>query len=156
MRTVVFSCLMIGAIASGVMTLGAMILGAMTSNGAAQERSQRLPEIVIGGEAKSGGTIISGTSGSGTHTAAAAERCVEVEIGASKSMDCLNQQLKREVDRVNPTVNQPPIDARSADTKVGVVNIPGVQQQYGRNFGLSVVPYRPPPLIYAPSLGGRH
>jgi len=53
-------------------------------------------------------------------------------------------------------VNQPPIDARSPDTKVGVVNIPGVQQQYGGNFGLSVVPYRPPPLIYAPSLGGRH
>jgi hypothetical protein len=32
----------------------------------------------------------------------------------SKPMDCLNQRLKREVDRVNPTVNQPPIDARSA------------------------------------------
>jgi hypothetical protein len=140
MRTVVFSCLMIGA---------------MTSNGAAQERSQRLPEIVIGGETKGGGTTIGGTGGGGTHAAAAAERCVEVEIGASKSMDCLNQQLKREVDRVNPTVNQPPIDARSPDTKVGVVNIPGVQQQYGRNFGLSVVPDRPPPPIYAPSLGGR-
>jgi len=146
MRTIVFSFLMIGA----------MTLGAMTSNGAAQERSQRLPEIVIGGETKSGGTTIGGTSGGGTHAAAAAERCVEVEIGASKSMGCLNQQLKREVDRVNPTVSRPPIDARSPDTKVGVVNIPGVQQQYGRNFGLSVVPYRPPPLIYAPSLGGRH
>jgi hypothetical protein len=52
--------------------------------------------------------------------------------------------------------NQPPIDATSPDTRVGVINIPGVQQQYGRNFRLSVVPYRPPPLIYAPSLGGRH
>jgi hypothetical protein len=34
-------------------------------------------------------------------------------IGASKSMDCLNLKLKQEVDRVNPTINQPPIDARS-------------------------------------------
>jgi hypothetical protein len=29
------------------------------------------------------------------------DRCVEVEIGASRSMDCLNQKLQREVDRVN-------------------------------------------------------
>jgi hypothetical protein len=132
-----------------------MALG-MTSNGAAEERSQRLPEIVIGGETNSGGTTIGGPSGGGTNAAAATDRCVEVEIGSSKSMDCLNQKLKREVDRVNPTVNQPPVDARSPDTKVGVINIPGVQQQYGRNFGQSVVPYRPAPLIYGPPVGGRH
>jgi hypothetical protein len=66
-------------------------------------------------------------------------------------MDCLNQKLRREVDRVNPTLNLPPIDARASDTKVGVVNIPGVQQQYGRNFGVSVVPQRPaPPAFSAP------
>lgn len=101
----------------------------------AQERVMVLPEIVIGG-------------GAGN-----ADRCVEVEIGASRSMDCLNQKLRREVDRVNPTMNLPPIDARSPDTKVGVVNIPGVQQQYGRNFGVSVVPFRPAPPAFSAPLG---
>jgi hypothetical protein len=137
-----------------------LIVGA-TSNGLAQtgstlERSHPLPEIVIGGGTNSGAANTGPTIGGETNGAAATQRCVEVEIGSSKSMDCLNQRLKREVDRVNPTVNQPPIDARSPDTKVGVINIPGVQQQYGRNFGQSVVPYRPAPLIFGPSIGGRH
>ncbi|MHC2620334.1 hypothetical protein ACVIW2_002366 [Bradyrhizobium huanghuaihaiense] len=75
---------------------------------------------------------------------------MEVEIGSSRSMDCLNQKLRREVDRVNPSINLPPVDARSPDLKVGIVNIPGVQQQYGRNFGVSVAPYRPPPVFSSP------
>jgi hypothetical protein len=59
------------------------------------------------------------------------------------------------VDRVDPVMNLPPIDARSPDIKTGVANIPAVQQQYGRNFGVSVVPYRPaPPVFSAP--GGLH
>jgi hypothetical protein len=70
-------------------------------------------------------------------------------------MDCLNLKLKHEVDRVNPTITQPPIDARSPDTKVGVINIPGVQQQYGKNFGVSAVPFRPPPAIYSSPIGRR-
>jgi hypothetical protein len=61
----------------------------------------------------------------------------------SRSFERLNQQLKRKVDETNPIGNNPPLDARSPDTKIGVVNIPGVQQQYGKNFGVSVVPYRP-------------
>jgi hypothetical protein len=71
------------------------------------------------------------------------------------SFDRLNQQLKRKVDETNPSVNSPPLDARSQDTKIGVINIPGVQQQYGKNFGHSVVPYRPPPLVYTSPLGPR-
>src|SRR5260370_22981795 len=30
----------------------------------------------------------------------------------------------------------------------GVGDVPAVQQQYGRNFSVSVIPYRSPPLIY--------
>ncbi|WP_213737870.1 hypothetical protein [Bradyrhizobium sp. dw_411] len=71
------------------------------------------------------------------------------------AFDRLNQQLKRKVDETNPSVNSPPLDARSPDTKIGVINIPGVQQQYGKNFGHSVVPYRPPPLVYTSPLGPR-
>ena len=67
---------------------------------------------------------------------------------------CLNDQLKAKVDEVNPTLTTPPIDAKSSDLKVGTVNVPGVQQQYGKNFGKSVIPYRPPPPIYG-GIGGR-
>jgi hypothetical protein len=72
-----------------------------------------------------------------------------------KAFERLNKQLKRKVDDVNPTVNAPPLDARSSDTKIGVINIPGVQQQYGQNFGHSAFPYRPPPPTFSGSLGGR-
>ena len=109
----------------------------LVSPASAEERVMVLPEMIIGGGA--GKT----------------DRCVEVEIGTGRSMDCLNQKLRREVDRVNPTMNLPPIDARSSDTKVGVVNIPGVQQQYGRNFGVSVVPQRPAPPVFSAPLGPR-
>jgi hypothetical protein len=71
------------------------------------------------------------------------------------SIGCLNQQLKRQVDQVNPTEAQPPLDAKSPDIKVGTVNIPAVQQQYGQNFGHSVIPFRPPPPVYSSGLGRR-
>ena len=74
------------------------------------------------------------------------ERCVEVEIGGARSFGCLNQQLRREADRANPITNVAPLDARSSDTRIGIVNLPGVQQQYGRNYGVSVMPYRPPSM----------
>jgi hypothetical protein len=71
-----------------------------------------------------------------------------------QSLNRLNQRLKRKVDETNPVNNAPPLDARSPDTKIGVVNIPGVQQQYGQNFGKSVVPYQPP-QVFTPPLGRR-
>jgi hypothetical protein len=83
------------------------------------------------------------------------ERCGDAGTAGGHSLECLNEQLKRKVDQVNPTEIAPPLDARSQDIKVGTVNIPGVQQQYGQNFGHSVIPFRPPPLIYSPSLGRR-
>ncbi len=83
------------------------------------------------------------------------ERCVDVQIGNDRSIGCLNQRLRREVDRVNPTINTPPIDAKSQDIRVGVVNIPGVQQQYGQNFGRSVIPFRPPAPVYSSQIGPR-
>jgi hypothetical protein len=71
------------------------------------------------------------------------ERCVEVEIGSDSALGCLNQKLRREVDRVNPSVNLPPLDARSSDVRVGNVNEAAVRQQYGSNYGRSAAPYRP-------------
>jgi len=77
------------------------------------------------------------------------ERCVEVEIGSASAFGCLNQKLKREVDRVNPSINLPPIDARSPDVRVGNVNEAAVRQQYGSNYGRSAIPFRPPVPTYA-------
>jgi hypothetical protein len=74
------------------------------------------------------------------------ERCIEVEIGGDSAFGCLNEKLRREVDRVNPSLNLPPLDARSADVRVGNVNEAAVRQQYGSNYGRSAIPYRPPAL----------
>jgi hypothetical protein len=73
------------------------------------------------------------------------QQCVDVEIGGDHAFGCLNQQLRREADRVNPTSNAPPLDARSPDPKVGIANEAAIRQQYGPNYGRSVVPFRPPP-----------
>jgi hypothetical protein len=95
-----------------------------------------------------GGGQPAGT-GNGGH-----ERCVDVAVGNDNSFGCINERLKRKVDEVNPVLNTPPIDAKSSDLKVGTVNIPAIQQQYGSNFGRSVVPYRPA-TTYSPTPGHR-
>ncbi|ABD06935.1 conserved hypothetical protein [Rhodopseudomonas palustris HaA2] len=84
-----------------------------------------------------------GIAGRGAGGQGGPERCGDGAVGNDRALSCLNQRLKRTVDQVNPVMNTPPIDARSSDLKVGTVNIPAVQQQYGSNFGISVVPYRP-------------
>jgi hypothetical protein len=124
------------------------------------EEAARLPTIIIGAPAAAESDH---APGAGTAANAQSqdkfERCVDVVIGHEKSFDCMNEKLKRQVDRVNPPVlNTPPIDARSQDLKVGVVNVPAVQQQYGKNFGVSAFPYRPPPPVYVAPLGsvGHH
>lgn len=71
------------------------------------------------------------------------ERCADDASAQPRTFSCINESLRRKVDAVNPISNQAPIDARSSDLKVGTVNIPAVRQQYGANFGRSVVPYRP-------------
>jgi hypothetical protein len=94
--------------------------------------------------------------GGGSKPPQRVERCVEVQIGNEKSgFNCLNDELRQKVDRVNPQANIPPLDAKSQDIKVGVVNVPGVQQQYGSNFGKSVIPFRPAPPVYVSPLA-RH
>jgi hypothetical protein len=122
----------------------------------AQERTA-LPEIIVGAPPPS--VILPGPAqgpgagaphaGGGTH-----QGCAGGETGSDHSLACLNEKLKSQVDRVSPVANVPPLDAKSSDLKIGVVNVPGVQQQYGRNFGVSIYPYRPPTPTYA-APGGR-
>ena len=118
------------------------------------EEGTRLPETrVIGTPPKNGAAAgPSGTPGAPTGTGVAPGGqggCTDTKPGGERSFGCINQMLKNKVDQTNPPImNTPPIDARSSDLKTGVVNIPGVQQQYGKNFGKSAVPFRPPPLVY--------
>lgn len=88
----------------------------------------------------------------GTSAAAPSETCVEVEIGGERSqkLDCINQQLKQQVDRLQPAGNasaavgnMPPYDASSPAVKLHGFNETALQQQYGKNLGKSVVPFRP-------------
>lgn len=76
------------------------------------------------------------------------ERCVDVQVGGENAFGCLNEKLKREVNRVNPSVNVPPLDARSSDIRVGNVNEAAIREQYGSNYGKSAFPYRPPTVTY--------
>ena len=99
-------------------------------------------------DAPGGGRVIGGAAPSAvTH-----ERCVEVEIGRDRSFNCINEQLKRQVDQINPVMNVAPIDAMSQDIRVGVVNQAGVRQQYGSNFGRSVIPFRPVVVVPPPGV----
>lgn len=106
----------------------------------AEDRTTVLPEIVVGTTAP---------------VSTEHQRCVDVTIGGDQSFGCLNEKLKRQVGQIIPVMNIAPIDAKSSDIKVGVVNMPGVQQQYGQNFGRSVIPYRPAPPIYTSPIGHR-
>ncbi|WP_315833166.1 hypothetical protein [Bradyrhizobium prioriisuperbiae] len=120
----------------------------------AEERTA-LPEIIVGAPPPNAPTVGPSVSPGAGVSRGSPERC-DGGSGSERSLGCLNQKLKQEVNRVNPPVtNTPPIDAKSSDPKIGVVNIPGVQQQYGRNFGVSVYPYRPPAPVYVSPLGHR-
>jgi len=132
-------------LAIAVVELSAMQVQAQTS-----QQHTPLPEIVVGtpppalnlNHDSSGGPGRAAARGSG---GAPGERC-----GDAASLGCINERLKKQVDQVNPPVtNAPPIDAKSSDLKVGVVNVPAVQQQYGRNFGVSAFPYRPAAPVYS-------
>jgi hypothetical protein len=113
-------------------------------------RVPRTPPALAPGPADSGPAA----GGGGGHSDGDAKNhCAETKPGEPPPLGCINQMMKRKVDETNPVTNTPPIDAKSSDLKTGVINIPGVQQQYGKNFGNSVVPYRPPPLIYNSPLG---
>jgi hypothetical protein len=88
--------------------------------------------------------------GGGLPPAPTFERCVDVQIGGDSALGCLNQRLRREVERTNPSINLPPLDARSPDVRVGNANEAAVRQQYGSNYGRSVYPFRPPTPTFVP------
>jgi hypothetical protein len=139
-----------------MLAIAALVLAMLPARA---QRPAALPDVIVGAPPPS--INLNRDSGSGAGRApggraGGSERCGDAATGGDQSLDCINERLKRQVDRVNPPVtNTPPIDAKSQDLKVGVVNVPAVQQQYGRNFGVSAFPYRPPPPVYVSPLGRR-
>jgi len=142
----------------------AVTLVSATSSSARAEEPRSLPPVTV--DAPPASPLLPSPSNTGAPTSTPAVpggglagsgggdkgRCADAK--ADTSFGCINERLKRKVDEVNPVYNTPPIDAKSSDLKVGTVNIPAVQQQYGRNFGHSVVPYRPT-VIYPSGMGRR-
>jgi len=84
-------------------------------------------------------------------SAAGGQTCVQVEIAGrmAGTLNCLNQQLRNQAMAAEgEAVPAAPLGAGSPSNAVGLFNQFGVAEQYGRNFGVSVLPYRPPPPVY--------
>ncbi len=127
----------------GYVGVRGLAIGLLANAGAAAAQSPG-PGPINPPPAERPGTIIGG------QPTTSVERCLDVQIGNESAFGCLNQKLRREVDKVNPSLNLPPVDARSPDVRVGNVNEAAVRQQYGSNYGRSAFPFRPPPVINVP------
>jgi hypothetical protein len=80
--------------------------------------------------------------------------CGNIHPGSTRSFNCLNRQLQQQVDNLNPVTPSAPFSASSTDIQVGTVNMSAVKQQYGQNFGVSAIPYRPA-LTFGSAIRGR-
>jgi hypothetical protein len=85
----------------------------------------------------------------------AGQTCVQVKVAGQKpsAYNCLNQQMQQYVQRQSQPQPNPPVSAGSQPNQVGSFNEQSVAEQYGKNFGISAVPYRPPPPVYSNSIG---
>ncbi len=134
-----------------VFSVGALWLAFVASAAAQDVPPTLLPPVTVRAPPPGAPSHTTPGEGSGTSPGAAAPNaCAGAESGSPQALNCLNLKLKQQVDQINPGLTAPtaPFDARSPDIKIGIVNVPAVQQQYGQNFGVSAIPYRPPPLIY--------
>ena len=90
----------------------------------------------------------------GGNASPSSQTCVQAQIGNEKpsAYDCLDQQLRQQAQGANPAKPVVPFSANSSSNAVGTFNEQGVVQQYGQNFGKSVIPYRPPTPVYGNSM----
>jgi hypothetical protein len=86
------------------------------------------------------------------------QTCVQVEVQGEKPSpyNCLNQELQQQVQGTSQSQPKLPLGATSPSNAVGTFNEQGVSEQYGQNFGKSVIPYRPTPPVYGNVLGPGH
>lgn len=87
------------------------------------------------------GIVLSGSSG---------PACVQVQVAGQKPSPyaCLNQQLQQQAQDASPTQPQLPLAANAPSNQVGTFNEQGLAEQFGQNFGKSVMPYRPDAPVY--------
>lgn len=92
--------------------------------------------------------------GSAGGKASPGQTCVQVQIQGQKPnpYDCLNQQLQQQVQGESQNSPSLPLSAASPSNKVGTFNEQGLKEQYGPNFGKSVIPYRPPAPTFSSGL----
>lgn len=92
--------------------------------------------------------------GGNAPSASAGGTCVQVRIAGQKPSpyDCLNQQLQQQAQGTQGAPSVPPVTAASPSNETGTFNQQGIAEQYGKNFGKSVIPYRPPPPTYSSPL----
>jgi hypothetical protein len=77
--------------------------------------------------------------------------CVQVQIAgqAAPAFACLNQELQSQAQAAHQAPRiAAPLGAGGPSNATGTFNQTGVAQQYGKNFGSSVIPYRPPPPVF--------
>jgi hypothetical protein len=86
------------------------------------------------------------------------QTCVQVEVPGEKPSvyNCLNQQLQQEALGAGRPQANAPLTATSPSNQVGTFNEQGVAEQYGQNFGKSVIPFRPPPPVFNNAIGPVH
>ena len=90
----------------------------------------------------------------GQPASGSSQTCVQAQIGNEKPSpyDCLNQQMQQQVRGTNAGPPSLPLSATSPSNQVGTFNEQGVKEQYGPNFGKSVIPYRPPTPVFSNGL----
>jgi hypothetical protein len=93
------------------------------------------------------GVFIGGNSASAPD---ANKTCVQVQVKGQKpsGYNCLNQELQQQALGANPPTPQIPSGASSPSNAIGTFNEQSLREQYGQNFGKSVIPYRPPPPVF--------
>jgi hypothetical protein len=125
---------------------GAMWLAFVDAAAAQAPPQTELPPVTVLPPPSAGTVRPAPGKGTGPASGGASPNpCASAPSGSPEALNCLNQKLKQQVEGINPGPTTPsaPLDARSPDTKVGVVNVPAVKEQYGKNFGISAVPFRP-------------
>ncbi len=100
-----------------------------------------------------GGSLTLPATGSQS-PAGAGQTCVQAKIAgeAPPPYSCLNQQLQQEVQGAGAATPSLPLTASSPSNKVGTYNEQSIKEQYGQNYGKSVIPYRPPAPVYSSGL----
>jgi hypothetical protein len=107
------------------------------------------PGAAAPGAAPPGGINLPGSSG---------QTCVQIAVSGEKPSpyNCLNQELQQQVEGTNPISPKLPLSATSPSNQVGTFNEQSVSEQYGKNFGKSVIPYRPPPPVFGSGISLPH